>query len=57
MSWLNSLGVLTAPYTLRLAASPQDLRAVQALRFEVFNLELQEGLAESHLTGLDADPL
>jgi putative hemolysin len=25
------------------------------LRFEVFNLELNEGLAESHFTGLDAD--
>jgi putative hemolysin len=26
------------------------------LRFEVFNLELNEGLAESHFTGLDVDP-
>jgi putative hemolysin len=26
------------------------------LRFEVFNLELGEGLAESHATGLDIDP-
>jgi putative hemolysin len=26
------------------------------LRFEVFNLELNEGLAESHFTGLDIDP-
>jgi putative hemolysin len=38
-----------------LASSPQDLEAVQRLRFEVFNLELQEGLAESWTTGLDAD--
>jgi putative hemolysin len=26
------------------------------LRFEVFNLELNEGLAESHIAGLDVDP-
>jgi putative hemolysin len=26
------------------------------LRFEIFNLELGEGLAESHVTGLDVDP-
>ena len=26
------------------------------MRFEVFNLELNEGLAASHATGLDADP-
>jgi len=26
------------------------------LRFEVFNLEPNEGLAESHFTGLDIDP-
>lgn len=45
-----------AQYTLRLAESPQEVRAAQALRFEVFNLELNEGLAHSHATGLDADP-
>lgn len=45
-----------ASYTLRLAKSPADLRAVQRLRFEVFNLELQEGLAASYASGLDADP-
>ena len=26
------------------------------MRFEIFNLELGEGLAESHVTGLDVDP-
>ena len=45
-----------APYTLRWAQTPADLRAVQMLRFNVFNLELREGLSASHLTGLDADP-
>jgi putative hemolysin len=43
-------------YRLRLAACAADVRAAQALRFEVFNLELDEGLAESYDTALDADP-
>jgi putative hemolysin len=43
-------------YICRLAAGPADLRAAQALRFEVFNLELDEGLVQSYDTGLDADP-
>lgn len=43
-------------YRARLARSADDLRAVQALRFEVFNLELDEGLADSYDTGLDVDP-
>jgi putative hemolysin len=43
-------------YTLRHAKSQTDLRAVQRLRFEVFNIELQEGLAASFASGLDADP-
>jgi putative hemolysin len=32
------------------------VRRAQQLRFEVFNLELGEGLAESYATGLDVDP-
>ena len=32
------------------------MQLAQQLRFEVFNLELSEGLAESYVTGLDADP-
>ena len=32
------------------------MRRAQQLRFEVFNLELGEGLAESYATGLDVDP-
>ena len=43
-------------YRARLAASANDLRAAQALRFEVFNLELDEGLLQSYDTGLDVDP-
>ena len=43
-------------YSLRMAAQTSDVQAAQALRFEVFNLELDEGLAQSYDSGLDADP-
>ena len=43
-------------YRLRLAASREDLRSAQFLRFTVFNLELNEGLEQSFATCLDADP-
>jgi putative hemolysin len=45
----------TAGYQARLARGAEDLRAAQRLRFEIFNLELGEGLARSYGTGLDAD--
>ena len=32
-----------------------EIRAAQALRFDVFNLELNEGLAQSYASGLDED--
>ena len=50
--------IVNAPahYNARLACNAQELRAAQSLRFEVFNLELNEGLAESYASGLDADP-
>lgn len=41
---------------VRLAGSAADVRAAQALRFAVFNLELNEGLEQSFHTLLDADP-
>jgi putative hemolysin len=43
-------------YGARLARSANEVRRAQQLRFEVFNLELGEGLAESYATGLDIDP-
>ncbi|HWD92970.1 MAG TPA: GNAT family N-acyltransferase [Verrucomicrobiae bacterium] len=43
-------------YATRLAQNTDEVRAAQALRFEVFNLELNEGLTSSLATGLDADP-
>lgn len=45
-----------AHYSVHLATSKEDLHAAQTLRFEVFNLELKEGLEASYATGLDADP-
>jgi putative hemolysin len=42
-------------YSLRFASSDADLRAIQRLRYRVFNLELNEGLEASHATGLDED--
>ena len=44
-----------ASYVCRLAAGEAEIKAAQRLRFEVFNLELEEGLPESYRTGLDAD--
>ncbi|MGE5212863.1 MAG: GNAT family N-acetyltransferase [Nitrospirota bacterium] len=41
---------------MRLAQSEDEVRRAQQLRFEVFNLELGEGLAESYASGLDVDP-
>lgn len=42
-------------YALRFARDPHDLRLVQRLRYQVFNEELNEGLASSAETGLDED--
>lgn len=43
-------------YATRLASDSDEVRAAQALRYAVFNLELNEGLEESHATRRDADP-
>lgn len=43
-------------YVVRFARSPQQLEQILRLRFEVFNLELGEGLDESYLSGRDEDP-
>jgi putative hemolysin len=50
--------IVNAPqyYAARLACNVAEIRAAQSLRFEVFNLELNEGLAESYASGLDEDP-
>lgn len=43
-------------YRTRLAFEAADIAAAQALRFQVFNVELDEGLVHSYDSGLDADP-
>jgi putative hemolysin len=50
--------IVNAPahYIARLACTAREIRAAQALRFEVFNFELNEGLAQSYASGLDEDP-
>lgn len=48
--------VTTPQYVARLARNAAELSAAQILRFQVFNLELNEGLTGSYATGLDADP-
>jgi len=50
--------IVSAPanYAARLACHADEVRAAQALRFEIFNLELNEGLEHSYASGLDADP-
>jgi putative hemolysin len=42
-------------YLIRFARNREDLDAILKLRFEVFNLELGEGLESSYLTGRDLD--
>lgn len=56
---LDSIRLLVSSpenYITRLAQNSDDIRAAQALRFQVFNLELNEGLAQSYVTGRDEDP-
>src|SRR5260221_11676906 len=43
-------------YATRLARNMDEVRAAQSLRYQVFNLELNEGLEQSYATGLDEDP-
>ena len=43
-------------YATRLVREVSDLHRAQALRYRVFNLELNEGLAGSVATGRDEDP-
>lgn len=50
-------GLRLGRYELRIARTAAELDAALRLRFEVFNLELGEGLRESFRTGRDADDL
>jgi putative hemolysin len=52
--WFQEL--IASQYSCRLAQTPEDLEKAQMLRFQVFNLELDEGLEEAFATGRDEDP-
>lgn len=45
----------TSRYNLQFAKTEAELRAAQSLRYRVFNVELDEGLNESHRQCLDVD--
>ncbi|GMW02051.1 MAG: hypothetical protein AMXMBFR84_31870 [Candidatus Hydrogenedentota bacterium] len=57
----NDVDVLTlpfggrSPYVVGFVCSDKALEETQRLRYEVFNVELGEGLASSELSGLDRD--
>jgi putative hemolysin len=48
--------IVEGSYAVRYARSTAELDELARLRFRVFNLELNEGLDESYLTGRDLDP-
>ncbi len=50
------LDLKSGPYRARFARHRGDVQAAQRLRFQVFNLELGEGLQASYSTGRDEDP-
>jgi putative hemolysin len=54
-SQLPDFRAATSRYRARFAQTEADLLSIQRLRYEVFNLELGEGLASSHLNQLDRD--
>jgi putative hemolysin len=54
-SALPEVEIAGGRYLARFARDAADVEAIQRLRFEVFNLELREGLDASFLTGLDQD--
>jgi putative hemolysin len=53
---IPSTAVDAGHYRVSFARTRKEIEAIQRLRFEVFNLELGEGLDESFETGRDADP-
>ena len=47
--------ITTTQYTCSVAFRTEEITAAQALRFQVFNLEFNEGLDHSYLSNLDQD--
>lgn len=54
-SKITHLFIPSGKYSVKLAGNAREVHMAQRLRFEVFNLELAEGLASSYLTGRDED--
>ncbi len=54
---IPDLHVEAGTYLVRFARTSEDLDRVLRLRYQIFNLELGEGLDESHATGRDEDAL
>ena len=52
---LPAAEVVEGQYAVRYARTPAELDELARLRFRVFNLELNEGLDESYLSGRDLD--
>jgi putative hemolysin len=52
---INTLLIRTGKMEVRLATTFAEIDAAMRLRFEVFNLELQEGLRSSYDKGYDSD--
>ncbi len=52
---ISSLPNLNGNLSIRIARSTEDIEAALKLRFEVFNLELGEGLASAFRTGQERD--
>lgn len=53
--WLPEVRESSGPYALRFVTNEEDLDKVLKLRFEVFNLELREGLDTSYRNCRDVD--
>ena len=53
---IPELELRSGPYRARFARTRAEVEAAQRLRFQVFNLELGEGLQASYSTGRDEDP-
>lgn len=47
--------VISGKYLVELAQSQQEVRKAQSLRYQIFNIELDEGLEASHTRQLDID--
>lgn len=52
---LSALEIVSQKYTVYLAKNREEVEQALRLRFEVFNLELGEGLQESYDKGMDED--